>query len=92
VTIRRHHVSINVRHSVQPYNMVGQDEEGQRWTYDIDDIPCEGYPDCEVTVEHWWECNLPDFYTFENEGSEEDKEASEYKEEEEASEYKDESD
>jgi hypothetical protein len=73
-------------------NMVGQDEEGQRWTYAIDDIPCEDYPDCEVTVEHWRECDSPDFYTFENEGSEEDEEASEYKEEEEASEYEDESD
>jgi hypothetical protein len=43
-------------------NEVGQDEEGQQWTYYVDDVPCADYPDCETTVEHWRECDSPDFY------------------------------
>jgi hypothetical protein len=74
-------------------NVVGQDEEGQWWTYYVNNIPCEDYPDCELTVEHWQECEEPDFYTFENEGSEEEEEeASGYEDEEEALGYEDESD
>lgn len=73
-------------------NEVGQDEEGQQWMYYVNDILCEDYPDCELTVEHWQECEEPDFYTFKNEGSEEKEEALGYEEEEEASRYKDESD
>lgn len=73
-------------------NEVGQDEEGQQWMYYVNDILCEDYPDYELTVEHWQECEEPDFYTFKNEGSEEKEEALGYEEEEEASRYKDESD